>query len=134
MTPSPPPYKCPHCRDQKFVGGYDGGPGSGQAEPCPRCNYTPPPALVEKVARDVDPTWWSWCDGLLPSTRGGVVVAAGRSARLRRVEEVLVASGMGALVALIERVGALQKSSANPELIPIIDDARALLRKIEGGE
>ena len=125
MTPSPPPYKCHHCRDQKFVGGYDGGPGSGQAEPCPRCSWVPPAALVEKAllayrldhrCSDCSVPADIWCC----ATHGVALTAASMSA-------ALTASGMGALVALIERVGALQKSSANPELFPIIDDARTLL-------
>ena len=81
--------------------------------------YTPPPALVEKVNAAIKATRAAAMDDpniVFSATVDRLVATA-----------ALTASGMGALVALIERVGALQKSSANPELFPIIDDARTLL-------
>ena len=73
--------------------------------------WTPPPALVKKVQEKANRDAYSNAEYIDKES----------------VAKVLTASGMGALVALIERVGALQKSSANPELFPIIDDARTLL-------
>ena len=64
--------------------------------------YAPPAALVEAVARRGDPDWWAFWDA--NQEAGAPHNLQDRDEVLENVRRVLVASGIGDLVVLIERL------------------------------